>query len=208
MTARETIISENVPGYPALSETSKDKEIKVEMCRSVRVFHISAIALFCLAHCLGQKPPVTLKIQLPASSFTEGTSIKLDVMVKNISKEELNVWKASPKVEGEAEAYVYVELRDSAGKALSRIDGVTIIRNGKKYTFPKRWMTRKGISVAPGGTLRDFLFLGNLFDLSKPGSYIVSAKLEDAWPDSGPEMKLWDADSNQIRFKIKQLTPK
>jgi hypothetical protein len=195
-----------IPGALELSETSK--EIKAEMRQAMRVFHISAIALFCLAHCLGQKPPVTLKIQLAGSSFTKGTPIKLDVVVKNISKKEVNVWKASPQVDGEAEAYVHVEVRDSAGKALFRIDGVTIVRNGKKYTFPKPWNTRKGVSVAPRRTLRDFLLLSNLFDLSKPGLYIVSAKLEDAWPDSGPEMKLWDADSNQIRFKIKQLRPK
>jgi hypothetical protein len=191
-----------------LSETSKDKEIKAEMHQSLRAFHTSAIVLLSLAPCLGQKPPATLKIQLPASSFTEGTSIKLDVMVKNISKDELNVWKASPQVDGEAEAYVDVEVRDSAGKALSRIDGVTIVRNGKKYTFPKSWFTRKGASIAPGRVSRDFVLLNNLFDLSKPGSYVVSAKMEDAWPNSGPEMKLWEADSNQIRFKIRQLNPK
>lgn len=174
----------------------------------MRAFHISAIALFSLAHCLGQKPPVTLKIELAGSSFTKGTPIKLDVVVKNISKEELNVWKASPQVDGEAEAYVYVEVRDPAGKALSRIDGVTIVKNGKSYMRPKAWITRKGISVAPGKALHDFLLLSNLFDLSEPGSYIVSATMEDVWPDSGPEMKLWDADSNQIRFKIKQLVLK
>jgi hypothetical protein len=178
------------------------------MRQSLRALHISAIALLSVTYCFGQKPPAMLKIQLPASNFAEGTPIKLDVMVKNKSKEELNVWKASPQVDGEAEAYVDVEVRDSAGKALSRIDGVTIVRNGKKYTFPKRWFTRKGASVAPGRVSRDFVILNNLFDLSKPGSYIVSAKLEDAWPDSGPEMKLWEADSNQIRFKIRQLNPK
>jgi hypothetical protein len=178
------------------------------MRQSLRTFHISVIALLSVTHCFGQKLPARLKIQLPASSFIEGTPIKLDVTVKNISKKELNVWKASPQVDGEAEAYAYVEVRDSAGNALSRIDGVTIVKNGKSYMRRKAWITRKGISVAPGKALQDFLLLSNLFDLTKPGSYIVSAKLEDAWPDSGPEMKLWEADSNQIRFKIKELNPK
>jgi hypothetical protein len=191
-----------------LSDASKNKGTKTKMRLSARVFNTSVIALFSLAHCLGQKPPATLKIQLQASSFTEGTPIKLDVVVKNISKKELNVWKASPQVDGEAEAYVYVEVRDTAGKALSRIDGVMIVRNGKSYMRPKAWITRKGISVAPGKALHDFLLLSNLFDLSKAGSYVVSAKMEDAWPNSGPEMKLWEADSNQIRFKIRQLNPK
>ena len=54
-----------------------------------------------------------------------------------------------------------VEVLDSEGKSLPRIDGVTFIHDGKKTMMPKSW-TRKGVTVKPNQELHDFLLLSNL----------------------------------------------
>jgi len=65
-------------------------------------------------------------------------------------------------------------------------------------------MTRKGAWIAPEHELHDFTVLSSLFNLTEPGTYFVSAKLEDAVPDSGPEPKIWEAASNQLRFIVER----
>jgi len=69
---------------------------------------------------------------MPKSSFAEGSAIRVDVIVKSILKQELHVRKATPQDDGEARAYLSVEVRDSEGNSLTRIDGKTTVRNGKK----------------------------------------------------------------------------
>ena len=170
----------------------------------VSAFLRSSIVLFSLVSCVAQEPTATLEIQLPESGFPVGTLIRLNVIVKNLSTEDLRVWKASPQVNGQAEAYISVEVRDSEGKSLPRTDGLTIVKNGKKYVIGKRWLTRKGVVLEPNQELHDFLLLSSLFDLSKPGTYTVSARADIPAPYSGPEIKWITAMSNKISFSLKR----
>lgn len=182
---------------------------------TVLAFLCYGLAPFSWVPCVAQEPPATLQIQMPESKLASGTPIRLDVIAKNIATDDLLVWKASPQDDGEAEAYIYVQVRDAAGKSLLRIDGTTIVVNGKKYVRPKSWFTRKGIIVAPEHELRDFLVLSNLFDLSKPGNYSVSATLEipgsaelmHSKPEPGPEPKFIEVESNKITFAVTETGP-
>jgi hypothetical protein len=170
----------------------------------MRTFPYFAIVLLGMAPCFAQKPSVMLDIQVPESEFTVGTAIRLDVAVRNSMTEDLHVWKVSPDNVGLAEAYIDVEIRDSEGKSLPRADGQTVVMNGKKYVFPKSWMTRKGAYVKPNQELRDYILLSKVFDLSKPGTYTVSAKASFDSRDSGPEIKWIVAESNKVTFAVKQ----
>lgn len=176
-----------------------------ECDREMRAFPYSVVVLFGLVSCFAQEPRATLEIQMPQSEFTVGTAVRLDVIVKNSMTEDLHVWKVSPDAYGMAEAYIGVEVRDADGKSLPRADGQTIVRNGKKYVSPKSWLTRKGVYIKPNQELHDFLVLSNLFDLSMPGTYTVSAKADFEKPNSGAEIKLIVAESSKIHFAVKQI---
>jgi hypothetical protein len=54
-----------------------------------------------------------------------------------------------------------------------------------------------------GHKLHDFLLLSSLFDLSKPGIYVVSAEANIPKPHSGPEIKWIVAESNNFAFATK-----
>ncbi len=161
------------------------------------------VVLFSFVPCVAQMPAATLEIQMPESSSATGAPIRLNVIVKNISTEDLRIWKTSPNADGLAEAYINVEVRDPEGKSPPRIDGVPIVKNGKKYMMAKSWLTRKGVTVKPNHELHDFLLLSSLFDLRKPGTYTVSAKTDIPEPYSGPEAKWIEVASNKISFTVK-----
>lgn len=163
-----------------------------------------AILLFSWAgFCFGQQPTATLEIQMSRASYKVETPIRLDIVLANLSTETLHIDKASNR-DGQAEAYLSVEVRDSGGKPLRRTDGQTIIKNGRQYTIPKRWLTRKGVPLEPNQKLRDFLLLSGLFDLSTPGTYTVTTRAEIRSPYSGPEIKWIEAISNKTTFTVTQ----
>jgi len=173
------------------------------MLRHAEFILCCAVVPFICLSSASQKPSATLQIKLPLSEFEAGTPIRLDVIVRNSTSEDFHVWKASPEVDGQAEAYVLPKVLDAHGKSLSRIDGITVVRNGKKYSIGRQWLKRRGAILKPAEELHDFLILSNLFDLTKPGTYVVSAVGEITRPDPGPEIKWIAAQSNEITFIVK-----
>ncbi|HEX5235288.1 MAG TPA: hypothetical protein VFW25_08165 [Silvibacterium sp.] len=163
----------------------------------------SAILLAGSVVCFAGEPDVKLDIRMPNSTYQLGKPIRLDIILKNLSSERLHIDKASER-NGRAEAYISAEVRDSSGRPLPRTDGLTFVKNGKKYTIGKPWLSRWGIDLEPNQESQDFLVLSNLFDLGRPGNYIVSAKAEIRAPDSGPEIKWIEAASNTIEFTVKR----
>jgi hypothetical protein len=166
------------------------------MQRKELAYFCFAVALFSWTPCNAQIPTATLAIEIPKRVFARQTPIRLDVIVKNTSTVDLDVWKANPHVNGQAEAYITITVRDSDGRSMPRIDGVTFVKNGKQYGIGKRWLTRKAMIVRPN--------LSSKFDLSKPGTYTVSGEADIPVPDSGPEIKWIQAFSNKISFAVKQ----
>ena len=164
----------------------------------------SAILLAGAVVCSAQEPAAKLEIRTPKSSYLIGMPIRLDITLKNISGETLHIDKVSEHDDGQAEAYISIEVRNSSGRPLPRTDGLTFIKNGKKYTIGKRWLRRSGVDLGPNQELRDFLILSKLFDLRQPGDYTISAKAEIRAPDSGPEIKWIEAASNTIEFTVQR----
>src|SRR5579859_6850874 len=157
------------------------------MQRPLAKFICSTMVLCTCLPCFAQKPAASLKVRMPESEFKTDTAIRLDAIVYNSSTEDLRVWKVSTQVDGMAEAYLDVKVCDAEGKSLPRIDGATIVKNGKNYGIGKRWLTRKGAIVRPNEELHDFLLLSSLFDLRKPGTYVVAAEADIPRPILGPK---------------------
>jgi hypothetical protein len=128
--------------------------------------------LFPLA-CLGQsKTSFTLSISTNAPTVKKGAELRLDLTVANLSDHPITVYECH----GYAEAANEIEVRDASGELLHRIDGPLVSIHGTSVRLPKQWVSRKGTSLNPGEKLDDFSILSNIFDLSKPGKYRVTAK--------------------------------
>ena len=144
-----------------------------------------------------QKSPIAASITTPTPITKSGAEVRVDVTVTNISDHTVRLYKALG-LDGQAEAANHVEVFDSNGKALSRIDGPEIQMRGETRHLPKMWISRKTVPVEPGESSSDFLILSNLFDLSKPGKYTVAVRQEMRSDDSDPDIKLVYATSNTI----------
>ena len=161
---------------------------------------ITLLSLRCAAQ---QTAAATLELRLAQPASEAGAQVRLEIVLKNMSSEELSIPK-EPGNEGHAEDYLSIQVRDSEGLALERIDRQTFVKNGKAYSFPKRgWGSHKSSSIEPGDESHDFLVLSDLFNLSKPGSYTVSAKAELRRPYSGPEIKWAQTPAVKINFAVK-----
>jgi hypothetical protein len=54
---------------------------------------------------------------MPEPEFKAGTVIRLDVIAKNLSAKDLRIWKTElPQVDGRAQAYLSIHVRDSEGR--------------------------------------------------------------------------------------------
>lgn len=161
----------------------------------------SSFLYCCLLSCsryfpVHQQPEPTLELRLPRSTF----AVRLDVILRNLSAEDVLV----PKIDGHAEDYLHIKVRDSDGKQLLRIDRRTFVKNGKSYSFPKRgWGSRKLETIKPNGPSHDYLVLSDLFELSKPGAYTISAKAGLQRPYPGPEIKWVETVADEIGFAIR-----
>jgi hypothetical protein len=171
----------------------------------VQVFVRSAILLL-IPSVLGvaQQPEAAVEIRLANPVVTLGVPVTLNVVIKNVSNVDLRLLKESPNSDGHAEDYLHLEVRDADGKLLPRIDVTSrVMKNGKNFSLPKRgWGSRKGASITPHGELRDYLILSDLFDLSKPGAYSVSAQGVLQKPYSGPEIKWVETAAEKIDFAV------
>jgi hypothetical protein len=155
-------------------------------------------ALFQLAS-LGQTAaPFTLSIKSSPSTVKAGTEIKLEITVANVSDRPISVYQVS----GEAEAVNKIEVRDTSGSVLPRIDGRTMMISGKPHYLPKQWLSRKGVVLKPGETLEDFSILSKMFDLTKPGKYAIVAKHWIRKGESEPIPGWIGATSNTIYITV------
>ncbi len=148
------------------------------------------------------KTPITVLIQCPQSELKSGSEVKLLITVTNTSDQDVDLYK-TPGPDGQAEDVNKIEVRDESGRALPRADVQTVRIGGKLRTFPKKIIkSRAGVILKPGESLKDFAILSNLFDLSKPGKYTVTAQNERRSVDSSHELNLVYVKSNTITITV------
>ena len=168
--------------------------------RSIKAFAILAVALqpICLAQ---QKSPISVSIVTPTPITQSGTDVRVNVTVTNVSDQPVKLYKA-PGPDGQAEAANQVDVYDSDGKKLPRIDGPAIQMHGQTSHLPKRWISRTTVLVAPGQSCNDHLILSDLFDLKKPGTYTVTVRHEMRVHNSNSEDPLISVPSNTITVTL------
>lgn len=165
--------------------------------RTIRSFS-AGLALACSAFATAQ---VSVTIDTPTPVARSGSAIRLDVVVKNESGHAIRLYKA-PGEDGQAEAANDVDVYDANAKALPRIDGRKITRQGKTLQLPKSWISRKIVPLEAGESAKDFMILSDLFDLSKPGEYLVKVRHMRPGEEDGSGPRQFYSTSNTIRIKI------
>ena len=147
------------------------------------------------------KAPVTVSIQCPQSEVRSGSEVKLLITVTNASEQNITLYKL-PGDDGQAEAANKIEVRDSSGNLLPRIDGQKVMIGGTQRMMPKRWISRKGVILKSGESLEDFTILSSIFDLSKPGKYTITVQNERRSDGPEHELKLIYVKSNIITITV------
>lgn len=160
------------------------------------------------ANCVAErKGDVSISIHASPSEATSGTQIKLFVSVKNMSDSFISVRRPDP---GHAEDMVNIDIFGANGNKLKCIDfhTHTITVNGKRITVHE-YFAGSSPFLDPGKTWTAYTILNNLFDITKPEKYRVSANnvWVSAWgPSDGKSgSKLVDVKSNIITITV---TPK
>jgi hypothetical protein len=148
------------------------------------------------------KEPVSVSIQCPQSEVKSGAEVKLFITVTNTSDQDVHVFKA-PGADGHAEDENKIEVRDETGNLLPRADVEIAEIGGRQHKIPKRIkISRAGVLLKPGENLTDFSILSDLFDLSKPGTYTVTAQNERRSEDESPDLNFIYAKSNTITITV------
>jgi hypothetical protein len=166
------------------------------------LFGILILTVSGIACAQTSRQPFTVLIQCPQSEVKGGTEVRLLITVTNTSDQDVDLYK-TPGPDGHAEDVNKIDVRDASGNLLKRADSQIIEIGGTQHTVPKRFrISRKGVILKPGESLEDFTILSNLFDLSKPGKYTVTAQNERRSGDSSHELKLIYVKSNTITITV------
>lgn len=152
--------------------------------------------------CWGQSSAeFTLAIHTNTPTVKSGTPVRLDITVTNTSDQPICFYKY-PGPDGTAEAANSFEVRDASGNRLRRTDGRTVWIHGVPHTLLHGWPSRRGVDLKPGETLDDFAILSNLFDLTKPGRYAVTARQYVPFVHPGAKPTGISAGSNTIEITV------
>jgi len=143
----------------------------------------------------------TLAIHADTSAVKSGAPVRLDIRVTNISDHPICFYKY-PGPDGTAEAANSFEVRDASGNSLRRIDGRTVWIHGEPHTLLHGWPSRRGVILKPGETLDDFALLSNLFDLTRPGRYTVTARQSVPFVHPGAKPSGIIAASNTVEITV------
>jgi hypothetical protein len=124
--------------------------------------------------------------------------VRLDIRVVNTSDQPIFIWQEGY---GRAESANHIEVRDASGNPLPRTDGPIVLKDGKPVHLPINWLTRKGTFLKPGEKSDDFSILSNMFDLTRPGKYLVTVE-QDIHHGSSPTTDWTNATSKTIDITV------
>jgi hypothetical protein len=131
-----------------------------------------------------------------------GEEVTLSVTLSNVSSQPLHLF--TPSIAGgEIEGAVNISLQNDAGERVDRTDGRFVTDGaGKVIQLRKKYVSRKGVVIPPGGSYSDQTILTRIFDLKRPGRYTVwiTARLRE-YGSSGEETQV-EADSPKVTFDI------
>jgi hypothetical protein len=125
------------------------------------------------------KPPFSVALSTPFSAVKAGYQVPFKVAVKNTSSEELSLraWLEDTGV-GAGTGHEFasgIHVRDQSGGPAQRTTEGRSVDDGT--AFPPGFFTLT--SLKPGDTWEETRLLGKLYDISRPGTYLLQVGLSD-----------------------------
>jgi hypothetical protein len=120
------------------------------------------------------QPPFTITLTAPKNPLKIGSKIRVDIMLKNTSNTDISVSKSN--AEDQAEFSYVIDVRDEKDEPPPKTEYARSL-NGEDANDPKHIKVVVSSDVIstlkPGETLNDIAVLNRLYDLSRPGKYVV-----------------------------------
>ncbi len=144
-----------------------------------------------------QLTPLRLLISTPQTEFKLGVPVTVDVVLQNTSNSDIAVSKANaPK--GRAELTFDVDVLDGSGRR------APYTKYGRRLVGEDPtegvYMSSQSIELKPNETLTDSVNLDQIYDLSRPGQYIVQVRKVTGKKGAKSQSVI----SNAIKITIKQ----
>jgi hypothetical protein len=113
----------------------------------------------------------SVSIKCQSAEIRHGAPVRLDIVVTNTSDRDLTV---RTSVAGHAEDGSKIEVHDSAGQVLPRIDYQQIIVDGKSRRVPARMIVAsQATSLQSHQSEENYAQLDKLFSFARPGRYEI-----------------------------------
>jgi len=163
-----------------------------------------AAAMMAISPCLPAQPgtPVVLSISAPAIARV-GEDVRLEITVTNTSDRTVEIYTASGRPDGgEAEDYNRIDVRDADRKLLPRSSSHSSERSDGAVVLHRSTLSLRPAALAPGERFHDYTALNRLFDLTKPGTYVVTVKQDVRLDHAVPEPGRVTATSNTITLTV------
>jgi hypothetical protein len=126
-----------------------------------------------------KKPAFSIMITTSKNVVTAGSEVRVELIVTNISNQVVTLARENSLNNGELSNSI--EVRDDMGTSVHRTN---LVRAAKSNESSKDEMSipvysSVTISLKPGETLKDGIFVTQLFDLSQPGRYTILVLRKD-----------------------------
>jgi hypothetical protein len=150
-------------------------------------FAALALVLACAEHAVGQaaapvspEPSFAMSIGLKDGTVRPGSEILVTVDLTNTSGARIELWRART-----GPPPYTVQVLDRAGRAARLTPVGAAFRKGEAAVRENGKIVRvfpgsgEFVIVAPGETVKDWVSIGNQFDLSQPGAYTIRLERTD-----------------------------
>jgi hypothetical protein len=141
-------------------------------------------------------PKFSYSLSLPQTVVKAGSTVRLNITVKNVSGGAIKYFKTV----GTAETGYNIVVTDGEGKSPMETS------YGRKLHGKEPFLDHHSemlVSLNPGETVQEFVYLNNIYDLSQPGKYTVQVKnttyASDADVKSGIKT---DVKSNTVTLTV------
>jgi|GEM_PF-4908354 len=131
-------------------------------------FVISACILYGTLSVVGAEIPVQLEISTPQMQFPSGSPITLTITLSNLSDVPMTIGRVVGREQAEVDYTILV--KDTNGKLLPES------KYGYAAANNRLIVSRTTATIPPGGTLSQRPIITRLYDMTKPGKYVVTVQ--------------------------------
>ena len=177
----------------------KREEVLVLTALTMRV--LAVLFLLLVSASVAQnstKAPVSITLSSPHSEYVVGQPIEIDIVLENISNNEISVAKSNAR--GKAELSYEIDVLDGTGRRAPYLRWGKILHgqdpgDGRFGVVSDSQQTHQ---LQPKATLSDSAVLNTIYDLSSPGQYVIQVT-KKLFPGTEPSQPV---SSNAIKITI------